>query len=178
VSAGAIEQDGTKKARGIPGRVFVICFVPILVLLSALTFGMGYRFQVIMNRLEQVRSLWPNASLELKARYDRLEKSMMDSNIEPAKLAELTKLRSSFDQASQFDAQSVAAASLEQAIPSLTENAQWGSEDFQLAGLTKLLASDRERASVQNDMLGWLTIRGLRLKLPPIFDPNSLPKAQ
>ncbi len=178
MSAGAIEQGGTKKARGIPGRVFVICFVPILVLLSALTFGMGYRFQVIMNRLEQVRSLWPNASQELKARYDRLEKSMMDSSADPAKLAQLAKFRSSFDQASQFDAQSVAAATLEQAIPNLTENAQWGSEDFQLPALTKLLSSDRERASVQNDMLGWLTIRGLRLKLPPIFDPNSHPKAQ
>ncbi len=177
MSAGAIEQDGTKEARGIPGRVFVICFVPILVLLSALTFGMGYRFQMIMNRLEQVRSLWPNASMELKARYDRLEKSMMDSNADPAKFAELTKLRSSFDQASQFDSQSVAAATLEQSIPNLTENAQWGSEDFQLPAITKLLASDRDRASVQNDMLGWLTIRGLRLKLPPIFDPNPYPKS-
>ncbi len=178
MSSGAIEQDGTKKARGIPGRVFVICFVPILVLLSAVTFGMGYRFQVIMNRLEQVRSLWPNASLELKARYDRLEKFMVDSNADSTKFAELAKLRSSFDQASQFDAQSVAAATLEQSIPKLTGNAQWRSDDFQLPAITKLLASDRGRASVQNDMLGWLTIRGLRLKLPPIFDPNSYPKAQ
>lgn len=178
MSSGAIEQDGTKKARGIPGRVFVICFVPILVLLSAVTFGMGYRFQVIMDRLEQVRSLWPNASLELKARYDRLEKSMVDSNADSTKFAELAKLRSSFDQASQFDAQSVAAATLEQSIPKLTGNTQWRSDDFQLPAITKLLASDRGRASVQNDMLGWLTIRGLRLKLPPIFDPNSYPKAQ
>lgn len=176
MSSAAVDQGGTKKTRGIPGRVFVICFVPILILLSALTFGMGYRFQVIMNRLEQVRSLWPSASLELKARYDRLAKSMIESNAEPAKLAELAKFRSSFDQASQFDTQSVAAASLEQAIPNLTKNEQWGTEDFHLPALTKLLASDRERASVQNDMLGWLTIRGLRLKLPPNFDPNSHPK--
>lgn len=176
MNSNAIDSVGTKRTRGIPGRVFVICFVPILVLLSGLTFGMGYRFQVIMNRLEQVRSLWPNASLELKARYDRLAKSMIDSNADPAKLEELTKFRRSFDQASQFDAQSVAAATLEQAIPNLTENAHWGSEDFQRPALMKLLASDRERASVQNGMLGWLTVRGLRLKLPPIFDPNSNPK--
>ncbi len=177
MNSSKIEQDGSKRTGGIPGRLFVLCFVPILVLLSVLTFGMGYRFQVIMNRLEKVRSLWPNASLELKARYDRLTKSMIDSNADPAKLAELTKFRSSFDQASQFDAQSVAAATLEQAIPNLTENAKWGSEDFQLPALTRLLASDRERASVQNDMLGWLTVRGLRLKLPPIFAPSSLPKS-
>lgn len=178
MNSGSPVEDGMKMKRGIPGRVFVLCFVPVLVLIGATTFGIGYRFQVIMNRLELVRSLWPNASVELKDRYDRLSRSLEDSEVKPAKLAELAKFRSQFDQASQFDAQSVAASTIELAIPSLTENLNWSPQDADLPALNKLLESDRERAIVQNDTLGWLTIRSLRLKLPPIFAPISFPRSK
>lgn len=173
MSLAPLEQGIPKEKRGIPGRVFVLCFVPILILLSGITFGIGYRFQVIMNRLEQVRSLWPNASVELKERYDRLSVALAEANASPEKVSQMANLRLSFDQASQFDSQSVAAFSIERAIPMLIDSKNWKVEDFRLPALQKLLESDRERASVQNDSLGWLTVRSLRLKLPPIFDPTS-----
>ena len=167
--------EGTrKKTRGISGRVFVFCFVPVLVFLSLLTFGIGYRFQVIMNRLETVRSLWPNASQELKNRYDRLSQELNDSGVEQQKLSELTTCRARFDQTSQFDTQSMAATSLEQVIPSLTKQSSWSPKDFEQEGLTKLVESETERGRLQGDWLGWLTVKGLRLKLPPIFAPKTI----
>jgi hypothetical protein len=174
VTSDGLASVGTKKARGIPGRVFVFCFVPLLIVLGVLTFGIGYRFQVIMNRLEESRSLWPSASLELKERYNRLNQNLQDSESEPAKITELAKFRANFDQASQFDTQSIAALKMELAVPSLAEQLSWQREDFKKPGIKKLLESERQRAIVQNDTLGWLTVRGLRLKLPPIFAPSSM----
>jgi hypothetical protein len=165
-------EGPNQPTRGIPGRVFVYCFVTILLVIGGLMFGIGYRFQVVMTQLEKSRSLWPAASQELKGRYDRL------ANDESQRLSQdkrglLTQLRSRFDSTSQFDTQSVAAADIERRISEWTTEPNWHEEDFEQKSLSILCGSDVLRKRAQQDSLGWLTVNALRLKLPPIFEPAT-----
>jgi hypothetical protein len=159
-------------ARGIPGRVFAVVFVLSLLAICALTFAIGARFQSLMNRLEAVRSLWPNASQELKRRYDRFAEELMDQPASDLIHSEIQDWKNEFDESSQFDRQSVAASQLEQQILRATGQSSWHASDFDEPAIRKLLVADQQRKQSQNSMIGWLTIQGLRLKLPPIFEPR------
>jgi hypothetical protein len=161
----------SQRTRGIPGRAFVFVFVISLFLIGLLTFAIGARFQTLMNRLEVVRSLWPNASQELKVRYDRLAQKLQIEQPDLPLQSDLSKWRLEFESTSQFDRQSVAALQIERQIAMATSNENWNPSDFETPGLSKLLAADQDRKKVQDGILGWLTIQGLRLKLPPIFEP-------
>ena len=159
-----------KQTRGIPGRVFVLIFVVALVIIGSLTFAVGRRFQ-IMDRLEVVRSLWPNASQELRRRYDLAITTFDDLKTSDSERSDISRLRAEFELTSQFDRQSVAAAQLEGKIALAVGNDAWNLKDFERPALSKLIDADQRRKQVQDGMIGWLTISGLRLKLPPIFDP-------
>jgi hypothetical protein len=161
------------KTRGVPGRVFVFLFVPVLILLLVLTLSMAVRFQLIMNQLAVVRSLWPAASQELKVRYHQIA-MLNDDALQNAGLTrdKLTALRSDFDATTQYDTQSIVAGKLESmlqtGLSSLDkELGPWS----QMSAVIALEEADRKRKGVQQDWLGWVTITGLRLKLPPIFEP-------
>ena len=163
-----------KRSRGIPGRVFVLVFVPLLVVVGSLFFAVGARFQTIMNRLEVVRSLWPNASHELISRYDRLATALDERKSTDQEKEQIKSLRAKFNLSSQFDRQSISALAMEKEIAALTDPSQWNNSDFDGPALSKLIAADQQRKKVQNGMIGWLTIQGLRLKLPPIFEPMTI----
>lgn len=167
----AVVPPNAKQTRGIPGRVFVLTFVVALIVIGSLTFAVGRRFQTIMDRLEVVRSLWPNASQELRRRYDLAITTFDDLKTSDSARSEIARLRAEFELTSQFDRQSVAAAQLEEKIALAIGNQAWNLKDFERPALSKLIDADQRRKQVQDGMIGWLTISGLRLKLPPIFDP-------
>jgi len=164
-------SSSTQQARGIPGRVFVFLFVPVLLVLGGLTFSMAVRFQAIMGCLEQSRSLWPNASQELRARYDRFSRVLPELTNSVSIQKEIASLRNQFDSSSQFDRQSVVALHFEKSIELVTNQVDWDHADFQQQATQKMIVADRKRKLAQSGMIGWFTIQGLRLKLPPVFEP-------
>lgn len=161
----------SKHPGGISGRLFVLPFVGVLVLLGVLTFSVAVRFQSIMTRLEEVRSVWPNASEELSQRYDRFNESFAGSTVAETVKKEWESRRREFKVSSQFDRQSAASLAIESQIKRSLENTQRSNSDFELPGISKLLEAENRRTKAQNGIIGWLTVQGLRLKLPPIYDP-------
>jgi len=176
MSSNVISDDSFPKSKhpaGISGRLFVLPFVGVLVFLGFLTFSMAVRFQSIMAILEEVRSVWPNASSELSQRYDRLNKTFAGSNVAETIKEEWESKRREFKVTSQFDRQSVASLVIENQIVRSLEGSQQISADFELPGISKLLEAENRRRTAQNGIIGWLTVQGLRLKLPPIYEPLS-----
>ena len=129
-----------------------------------------------MARLEEVRSLWPNASKELVPRYDRLNEFFTDTAIPESVKEEWVSNRKEFGASSQFDRQSVASSQIEKQFKiavtgSSIEDSANASSEFALPGMSKLIEAESRRKVAQNGAIGWLTIQGLRLKLPPIYEP-------
>ena len=156
---------------GIPGRLFFLPFVSVLVVLGVLMFAIAVRFQTIMTRLEVVRSEWPKASQELNQRYDRFNDSFAASNVSQAIKEDWTNNKREFKVSSQFDRQSAVSLVIEKQIRQSLDDFHWGESDFELPGITKLMEAESRRKKSQNDILGWLTVQALRLKLPPIYNP-------
>lgn len=161
----------SKHPGGIPGRLFVLPFVSFLVVLGMLMFAIAVRFQTIMTRLEVVRSEWPKASQELNQRYDRFNDSFAASNVSQAIKEDWTNNKREFKVSSQFDRQSAVSLVIEKQIRQSLDDFHWGESDFELPGITKLMEAESRRKKSQNDILGWLTVQALRLKLPPIYNP-------
>ena len=167
-------DNSTSKSKhpgGIPGRLFVLPFVSVTVVLGVLMFAIAVRFQTIMTRLEVVRSQWPMASQELGQRYDRFNDSFAASTVAEAIKEDWTNNRREFKVSSQFDRQSVASLAIEKQIRQSLEDSQRSASDFGLPGISKLMEAEGRRKKSQDDTLGWLTVQGLRLKLPPIYNP-------
>jgi hypothetical protein len=158
--------------RGIQGKHFVLPFVVVLVILCALMFAVGLRFQTIMSHLEEVRSLWPKASQKLRARYDSAASSIEKPDGKLAADNPWSELKKRFEATSQFDHQSEASTEFENQIARSLGNT-WNLSDFDDPAIAKLLSADQKRKQVQSDSIGWLTIKSLRLKLPPIFEPGA-----
>ncbi len=160
-----------KRPSGIPGRFFVFPFVLVTVVLGVLMFSVAMRFQTIMVRLEEVRSLWPNASQELAPRYERLSDNLMNSNVTPAVKEEWESGRQAFHVSGLFDRQSTASIALERQIAKSLSVSDRNLSDFDSPSISKLLEAEQRRRVSQDDMIGWLTVQSLRLKLPLIYDP-------
>jgi hypothetical protein len=161
-----------ERPRGIPGRLFVFPFVLVTVVLGILMFSVAMRFQTIMARLEEVRSLWPNASQELEPRYKRISDNLMSSNVTPAVKEEWESGLQAFHLSGLFDRQSAASIALERQIEKAQSVSARSPSDFDLPGISKLLQAEQRRRESQDDMIGWLTVQSLRLKLPLIYDPR------
>jgi hypothetical protein len=160
-----------KRPSGISGRLFVVPFVLVTVVLGVLMFSVAMRFQTIMTRLEEVRTLWPAASQELEPRYERINQNLLSSNVAKEVKAEWESARKTFQGSSLFDRQSAVSISLERQIAKSQLASDRNLSDFELPGLSKLIEAERRRRSSQDDMIGWLTVQSLRLKLPSIYDP-------
>jgi hypothetical protein len=159
------------RPRGIPGRLFVFPFVMVTAVLGILMFSVAMRFQAIMARLEEVRSLWPNASQELGPRYKRFSDNLMKSNVAPAAKEEWESGLQAFHLSGLFDQQSAASIALERQIGKALSASERTLSDFDSPGIAKLLKAEQRRRVNQDDMIGWLTVQSLRLKLPSIYDP-------
>ena len=156
-----------RQPRGIPGKWFAVSFVTLLTVLGGVTFAIAMRFQSIMSRVEESRSLWPNASQELASRYSSIDQRLATSP-ESARAA-WTKSWQDFQASSLFDRQAVAALELEAHLRG--EFAKVRSEAVsETPSVAKLLDAEHRRSLLQNDTIGWLTIQTLRLRLPPIFE--------
>jgi Na+-transporting methylmalonyl-CoA/oxaloacetate decarboxylase gamma subunit len=173
-------NDSIQKTRrqpvSISGKAFALPFIVVLVFLVYLMFAVAVRFQTIMARLEEVRSLWPNASKELVPRYERLSSIVANAPVPESIKKEWETGCKEFGVSSQFDRQSVASLQIESqwrraAIDSISADSVGSSSDFSLPGVSKLIEAESHRKSAQNGAIGWLTIQGLRLKLPPIYEP-------
>lgn len=160
-----------KRPLGIPGRLFVGPFVLVTVVLGVLMFSVAMRFQTIMTRLEEVRSLWPKASQELAPRYDRINENLTKANVPPAVKEEWESGRQAFQASGLFDRQSTVSVALERQIASSLPAAERNLSDFDSPGIAKLIEAEQRRKVSQGDMIGWLTVQSLRLKLPSIYDP-------
>ena len=161
----------SKHPGGIPGRLFVLPFVSILVVLGVLMFAIAVRFQTIMTRLEVARSQWPMASQELGQRYDRVNDCFAAQSVAVAIQEDWANNRREFKASSQFDRQSKASFVIEKQISQTLENSQRSESDFELPGISKLMEAENRRKKSQEGFLGWLTVQALRLKLPPIYNP-------
>jgi len=159
------------KPRGIPGRVFVIPFVLVTVALGILMFSVAIRFQTIMTRLEESRSLWPEASKELEPRYARINENQISSKASQVSVEEWESGRKAFLVSSLFDRQSNASIALEHQIAKSLSASDRNLSDFESPNISKLIEAERRRRVSQDDMIGWLTVQSLRLKLPLIYDP-------
>ncbi|MCY2985495.1 MAG: hypothetical protein NTY15_17855 [Planctomycetota bacterium] len=136
-------------------------------------FSVAMRFQTIMARLEEVRSLWPNASKELEPRYERISVNLMRSDIATAVKEEWESARQVFHLSGLFDRQSAASIALERQMEKALSESERNLSDFDLPGISKLLEAEQRRRVSQDDMIGWLTVQSLRLKLPLIYDPRA-----
>ena len=82
-----------------------------------------------------------------------------------------TKNRKEFSVSSQFDRQGAASLVIEDQLRRNFQNSQRTASDFDSPGISKLIEAEGRRKKSQEDIIGWLTVQGLRLKLPPIYDP-------
>lgn len=169
-------QKTRRQPVGISGKAFALPFIVVLVFLVYLMFAVAVRFQTIMARLEEVRSLWPNASKELAPRYERLSGIVANASIPESVKKEWETDCQEFRMSSQFDRQSIASLKIERQVKivasdSISDESAGSRSDFSLPGISKLIEAESRRKSAQNGAIGWLTIQGLRLKLPPIYEP-------
>lgn len=135
---------------------------------------MARRFQTIMARLEESRSLWPTASQELGPRYDQLTEFMEASSMDPVLKEGWMNNQKEFNVSSQFDRQSAASLTIENQIRRNFKKSERDDSDFKSPGISKLIEAESRRKKSQDDIIGWLTVQGLRLKLPPIYDPQAI----
>ena len=169
-------QETKKQPARISGKAFALPFIVVLIFLVYLMFAVAVRFQTIMARLEEVRSLWPNASKELVPRYERLNGFVANASVSESVKKEWEADWQEFGMSSQFDRQSVASLQIESqlkmaALDLIKDAAASNGSDFSSPGISKLIEAESRRKSAQNGAIGWLTVQGLRLKLPPIYEP-------
>ena len=168
----------TNVPKGIPGKLFAIPFVILLVLLCLLMIAVAIRFQTIMARLEESRSLWPEASQDLVPRYAQIDEPFLASLSGESKNIDWASSKKEFQVSSQFDRQASASMVIEnqiaKAIPASnpSDSSQFVSK-LNSPGVAKLIEAERRRKVAQEDFIGWLTVRALRLKLPNIYDPAA-----
>ena len=148
----------------------MVPFVLVTVVLGGLMFSVAMRFQTIMARLEEVRSLWPNASEELGQRYERINEALVRSNGASTK-EEWESVRQAFYFSNLFDRQSAVSIAVEQQIAKSLSAPDRNLSDFELPGISKLLDAEQRRKISQDDLIGRLTVQSLRLQLPSIYEP-------
>ncbi len=172
MTADLISKD--KKLPGsLSGRLFVVPFVLALAVLGLLMFAVAARFQSIMAQLEESRSLWPTASQELGLRYDRLNDFFDNVSVADPVKQDWMNFQREFRASSQFDRQSIVSQLIENRIRQSLDEVQRNTSDFEKPGIIKLTEVEGRRKKSQEGFIGWLTVQGLRLKLPPIYDPRA-----
>ncbi len=173
-----VNQQTTTVQKGIPGKLFVVPFVVMLVLLCGLMIAVAIRFQTIMARLEESRSLWPEASKELAPRYAKIDETFMSGLTGEAKGIDWIGSKEQFRGSTLFDRQASASLAIENQIAKANRGSQPSegvpaASDLKSPGIANLVDAERRRKIAQGDFIGWLTIRALRLKLPDIYDPTA-----
>ncbi len=146
----------------ISGKSFTIAFVLLLIVGLILGFSLVLRFQAIMEGLDSVRSLWPNAAVALEEPLLAVDR-LADAHPEKAVSQQWQEARKEYLSSSTFDTQS-------SSIPKLLELAHQLATDFQPPRneerMARFLAADKELDALRTDTLGRMTMTFLRLKIP------------
>ena len=161
--------------RGIPGKWFTLPFGFVLLFSVWLVISMAFRFQAIMKQLEASRDLWPRAAEEIRSfltETSSIAGSATDestSNQASNNPSEWQQVLSKFSNSNLFDEQSIAAREF---IVMARKDATSHSSIASLLAkesLRSVAVSELKRSQLQSGIVGWCTMEGLRLKLPPIF---------
>jgi hypothetical protein len=155
--------------RLIPGRLFAIPFVIVLVFLLWLVFSMANRFQGIMKQLDATRAVWPNASAAFLDRVESMDNSVKEQ-LGNELVSKLSALQAETKASTQFDQQSRAVADMYKLVGSREELKN--SLNHPEVLFEDVIASEKLRESLQSDFVGRCTVSGLQLKLPPVFVPS------
>lgn len=155
----------------VPGKVFVIPFAVILLFLLWLVFSMAVRFQAIMGQLEKSRAAWPAVAQQLKSRYESIEKGAVE--LPPEIWKPFAEQKLLFDASTQFDLQVGHALEMEQLLgrESVAKQLPSNLAAVDTEEVRKLVSLEEQREKLQNGFVGGCTMGGLRLKLPPFFQP-------
>ncbi len=134
-----------------------------------------------MKQLDEVRALWPNASMFLDEQYAKADKEIRGSSaiLDADQMKLWQSEYAAFQETTQFDRQVVHALKIESLLnprptPSdrgLTtpDGADSNDQKNWNDSMTKLLIAEQRRLELESGFIGKLTTESLRLKLPPIF---------
>lgn len=162
------DQQSISPPRGIPGKWFALPFGMVLLFAVWLVVSMAFRFQAIMRQLETTREVWPRAAIVIRTHANELSEAVLsspESNSSNSKSWDDCIV--SFSKSSIFDEQSISAKELieiTKAIDKSSIEKIFGDETFK-----SVSESERKRSQLQSGIVGWCTVKGLRLKLPPLF---------
>ena len=164
------DQQSISPPRGIPGKWFALPFGIVLLFAVWLVVSIAFRFQAIMRQLESTREIWPKAAVVMRTHaYDMSEayRSIAESNSSNSKAWDDCLVR--FSKSSIFDEQSIAAKEMIELAKSVA--GEESSFEKVLADETfkSVSESEQKRSQLQSGIVGWCTLKGLRLKLPPLF---------
>jgi hypothetical protein len=164
-------QEPQNAARGIPGKWFVIPFTIILVFVGWLVISMAVRFEAITEQLNETRSAWPRAAEVYAQGFALIEAEQSKASSDSR--AAVTTQKTEMSKTTLFDRQSVKVKELLGTIEDDRESrlllAQFQSHE----ALQELDKSEKRREQLQSGIVGWFTVEGLRLKLPPVFRIES-----
>lgn len=160
------DQQPSIPPRGIPGKWFALPFGIVLLFAVWLVVSMAFRFQAIMKQLETTREVWPKAANVIR---DHLKDSSQSNAATGPVSQSWDDCLKRFSKSSIFDEQSLAA---KEAIKMM--NANQGAANIldklrESEILRTVTDSELKRSQLQAGIVGWCTVNGLRLKLPPVF---------
>lgn len=164
------DQQHYTPPRGIPGKWFALPFGMVLLFAVWLVVSMAFRFQAIMKQLEATREAWPKAALVMQDYFDKVASNLQVAS-EPSSVNSegWDDCRSRFSQSSIFDDQSLAAKEMIGLAMTVAGDKSL-LEKVSTDETVKLVSeSERKRSQLQSGIVGWCTVEGLRLKLPPLF---------
>ena len=164
------DQQSLSPPRGIPGKWFALPFGMVLLFAVWLVVSMAFRFQAIMRQLEATREVWPRAAVIIRTNVTNSSQTQLSS-------AELSNSNTNawddclarFSKSSIFDEQSIAAREIIEMVKSVTSEKSALERVFADETFKSVLESERKRSQLQSGIVGWCTVKGLRLKLPPLF---------
>lgn len=164
------DQQLHTQPRGIPGKWFALPFGMVLLFAVWLVVSMAFRFQAIMKQLEATREVWPKAAVAMQAHFNAVSSELKtDSESNPSLSQDWEERLSRFSQSSIFDDQSIAAKEIID-LASKAASDKSLLEKVSTDQTVKLVVeSERMRSQLQSGIVGWCTVEGLRLKLPPLF---------
>jgi hypothetical protein len=160
-------DERTTLAKGIPGKWFVIPLGTTLTFLVWLVISMALRFQAITDQLKETRSAWPTAADIYSQSFALIESEASQAAAETR--SAIASQKADLVKTTMFDKQSVVIKQILDAVGKDKQAqlllAQFSSHE----ALQELDKSERIREQLQSGIVGWFTIEGLRLKLPPVF---------
>lgn len=163
----------------VSGRAFTIAFVGALCLAFLLGAPIVLRFEAIQSQIDVLRQAWPAVASELS----KVHRSM-ESHIDPSQIpSEYQKKHQAFQATNTFDEQLPRGIELVEAWKSSTlQNAMSAiSEDDELPqhpALRKYLDEQSKLTTIEDSLLGKVTITLFRLPLTPRLDLSAFSRKE